>query len=88
TMLQQVFPQLLSAGRLDADPSMIEISRFCVDTARSHGAGEGGPSDVTFGMFSGIHEWCLHQGYREISTATDVRFELILRRAGWPRRCI
>lgn len=41
TMLQQVFPQLLSAGWLDADPSMIESSRFCVDTARSRGAGEG-----------------------------------------------
>ncbi|MGO8656329.1 acyl-homoserine-lactone synthase, partial [Rhizobium ruizarguesonis] len=27
TMLQQVFPQLLSAGRLYADPSMIESSR-------------------------------------------------------------
>ncbi|NEI03174.1 GNAT family N-acetyltransferase (plasmid) [Rhizobium leguminosarum] len=84
TMLQQVFPQLLSAGRLDADPSMIESSRFCVDTARSRGAGEGGLSDVTFGMFAGILEWCLHQGYREIATATDVRFERILRRAGWP----
>ncbi|MBY2919409.1 acyl-homoserine-lactone synthase [Rhizobium leguminosarum] len=84
TMLQQVFPQLLSAGRLDADPAMIESSRFCVDTAGSRGAREGGLSDVTFGMFAGILEWCLHHGYREIATATDVRFERILRRAGWP----
>ncbi|MGZ2384624.1 acyl-homoserine-lactone synthase [Rhizobium leguminosarum] len=84
TMLERVFPQLLSTGLLDAHPFMIESSRFCVDTACSREAGEGALHDVTFGMFAGILEWCLHQGYREIATATDVRFERILRRAGWP----
>lgn len=84
TMLEKVFPQLLSAGRLVAHPSMVESSRFCVDTARPREAGEGALHDVTLGMLAGILEWCLHQGYREIATATDVRFERILRRAGWP----
>lgn len=84
TMLEQVFPQLLSAGSLDAHPSMIESSRFCVDTACPRQAGVGALHDVTFGMLAGILEWCLLQGYREIATATDVRFERILRRAGWP----
>jgi acyl homoserine lactone synthase len=84
TMLERVFPQLLSGGRLGAHPSMVESSRFCVDTARPREAGEGALHDVTFGMFAGILEWCLHHGYREIATATDVRFERILRRAGWP----
>ncbi|UIJ84309.1 acyl-homoserine-lactone synthase TraI [Rhizobium leguminosarum] len=86
TMLEQVFPQLLSAGRLDTHPSMIESSRFCVDTAYPREAGEGALHDVTFGMFAGILEWSLHQGYREIATATDVLFERILRRAGWPMK--
>ncbi|CAN7751163.1 acyl-homoserine-lactone synthase TraI [Rhizobium sp. LjRoot258] len=84
TMLERVFPQLLSEGRLDAHPAMIESSRFCVDTAFRREAGEGALHEVTFGMFAGILEWCIHQGCRQIATATDVRFERILRRAGWP----
>jgi acyl homoserine lactone synthase len=35
-------------------------------------------------MFAGIVEWCMASGYNEIATATDVRFERILKRAGWP----
>jgi acyl homoserine lactone synthase len=35
-------------------------------------------------MFAGIIEWSMANGYTEIATATDVRFERILQRAGWP----
>jgi acyl homoserine lactone synthase len=37
-------------------------------------------------MFADIVEWCLLKGYSELATATDVRFERILNRAGWPMR--
>ncbi|WP_308400490.1 acyl-homoserine-lactone synthase [Agrobacterium tumefaciens] len=35
-------------------------------------------------MFAGIVEWSILNGYREIVTATEVRLERILRRAGCP----
>nr|WP_267901603.1 acyl-homoserine-lactone synthase [Sinorhizobium meliloti] len=35
-------------------------------------------------MFAGIIEWSMANGYHEIVTATDLRFERILKRAGWP----
>ena len=49
-------------------------------------AGRAGGSlhDVTLTMFAAIIEWSMEQGYTEIVTGTDVRFERILKRAGWP----
>nr|UVZ00058.1 autoinducer synthesis protein [Agrobacterium fabrum] len=35
-------------------------------------------------LFAGIIEWSMANGYNEIVTATDLRFERILKRAGWP----
>lgn len=84
TMLMQTFPQLLSAGDLGAHEGMIESSRFCVDTSREEGRGGRALHDVTLTMFAGIIEWSMASGYSEIVTATDVRFERILNRAGWP----
>lgn len=84
TMIATVFPQLLRDGRLPAHPGMIESSRFCVDTGCEEGRAEGSLHTATLTMFTGIVEWCLANGYREIATATDVRFERILKRAGWP----
>lgn len=37
-------------------------------------------------MFAGIIEWSMASGYSEIITVTDLRFERILKRAGWPMR--
>jgi acyl homoserine lactone synthase len=37
-------------------------------------------------MFAGIIEWSMANGYDEIVTATDLRFERILNRAGWPMK--
>ncbi|MBB4571548.1 acyl-homoserine-lactone synthase TraI [Rhizobium leucaenae] len=86
TMLQTVFPQLLETGRLVAHSQMIESSRFCVDTAFAEGRGESSLHNTTLAMFAGIVEWCMLNGYTEIATATDLRFERILKRAGWPMR--
>ncbi len=84
TMLSQTFPQLLADGELPGKPTMIESSRFCVDT---RGEGRGGGRflhEATLTMFAGIIEWSMANGFDEIATATDVRFERILQRAGWP----
>jgi N-acyl-L-homoserine lactone synthetase len=86
TMLERTFPQLLASGRLNAHPAMIESSRFCVDTTIGEGRGGKPLHDATLAMFAGIIEWCMIHGFTEIVTATDVRFERILSRAGWPMR--
>ena len=63
---------------------MVESSRFCVDTSLQAGKAGGFLHDVTLTMFAAIIEWSMEQGYTEIVTGTDVRFERILKRAGWP----
>lgn len=84
TMLEWTFPQLLASGRLNAHRAMIESSRFCVDTTIVEGRGGRPLHEATLTMFAGIIEWCVIHGFTEIVTATDVRFERILSRAGWP----
>lgn len=84
TMLEQVFPQLLEKAHLPTHHRMIESSRFCVDTNTAAEREHAGLHSATLAMFAGIVEWSILNGYREIVTATDVRLERILRRAGWP----
>ncbi|MBB3458840.1 acyl homoserine lactone synthase [Rhizobium sp. BK313] len=86
TMLDSVFPQLLHDGRLIAHEQMVESSRFCVDTTYEEGREGGALHGATLTMFAGIVDWCLLHGLTEIATATDVRFERILNRAGWPMK--
>jgi len=86
TMLERTFPQLLAAGSLNASARMIESSRFCVDTSLSASRGGGQLHLATLTMFAGIIEWSMANGYDEIVTATDLRFERILNRAGWPMK--
>ncbi|MGB3272977.1 MAG: acyl-homoserine-lactone synthase TraI [Xanthobacteraceae bacterium] len=86
TMLADAFPQLLAGGRLDAHPRMIESSRFCVDTGTDEAATTRGLHRATLTLFAAIIEWSMGAGYREIVTATDVRFERLLNRARWPMR--
>ncbi len=84
TMLPQPFPQLLTDGELPGKPIMIESWRFCVDT-RDEGRGGGRfLHEATLTMFAGIIEWSMANGFHEMATATDVRFERIQQRAGWP----
>lgn len=86
TMLERTFPQLLGTGSLGASPTMVESSRFCVDTSLAEARGGGQLHLATLTMFAGIIEWSMANGYNEIVTATDLRFERILNRAGWPMR--
>lgn len=84
TMLERTFPQLLADGSLHATSATIESSRFCVDTTLPAGRGGGQLHVATLTMFAGIIEWSIANGYDKIVTATDLRFERILNRAGWP----
>lgn len=86
TMLERTFPQLLANGSLSASARMVESSRFCVDTSLPAGRGGGQLHLATLTMFAGIIEWSMAKGYDEIVTATDLRFERILNRAGWPMK--
>lgn len=85
TMLERTFPQLAGAGNVNAHAGMIESSRFCIDTASAEGRG-GVLHQATLAMFAAIIEWSMLNGYSEIATATDLRFERILNRAGWPMK--
>ncbi|MBB2755538.1 UNVERIFIED_ORG: acyl homoserine lactone synthase [Rhizobium aethiopicum] len=84
TMVTSIFPSLLPNGRLNAHAAMIESSRFCVDTTLEEGRGDGTVHEATLTMFAGIIEWCMTNAYTEIVTVTDLRFERILARVGWP----
>lgn len=84
TMVADVFQSLLPQGRLVAHASMIESSRFCVDTTLGEGRAGGSMHVATLTMFAGIVEWCLANQFTEIVTVTDVRFERLLARVGWP----
>ncbi|WP_457588765.1 acyl-homoserine-lactone synthase [Ensifer canadensis] len=86
TMVSDVFPSLLPDNRLKAHPAMIESSRFCVNTALSEGRGAGPVHEATLTLFAGIIEWSISNGFTEIVTVTDFRFERILARVGWPLR--
>lgn len=83
TMLPRTFPQLLAGGKLRGKPTMIKSSRFCVDT---RGEGREGHflHEATLTMFAGIIEGSMSNGFDEIATSTDLRFERILHRARWP----
>ncbi|MBX4899588.1 MULTISPECIES: acyl-homoserine-lactone synthase [Rhizobium] len=84
TMVADVFPSLLPDGQLNGHAAMIESSRFCVDTTLGEGRGDGSVHEATLTMFAGIIEWCVANGFTEIVTVTDLRFERILARVGWP----
>ncbi|MEI4482709.1 MULTISPECIES: acyl-homoserine-lactone synthase TraI [unclassified Phyllobacterium] len=86
TMLADIFKKLLAAGRLAAHPAMVESSRFCVDTSLVRSRTAGTLHEATLTLFAGIIEWSMANGFKEVVTATDVRFERILKRAGWPMR--
>lgn len=84
TMLADVFPSLLPEGGWHPHAAMVESSRFCVDTIGQQDRPGNFLHEATLIMLSGIVDWCLRTGMREIVTVTDLRFERILARAGWP----
>ncbi|MET4236361.1 N-acyl-L-homoserine lactone synthetase [Bradyrhizobium sp. i1.4.4] len=83
--MSQTFPQLLPGGRLRGKSTMVESSRFCVDT---RGEGRGGRflHEATLTIFAGMIEWSMLNGFDQVATATDLRVERIMQRAGWPMR--
>ena len=90
TLLSVLFPELGGQGLFQPHAAMIESSRFCVDTsvtAAYEPSGQGQAlHSATWTLFAAIIEWSMGEGYREIVTATDVRFERLLNRARWPMR--
>ena len=84
TLLSVLFPELDVGGLFRPHPAMIESSRFCVDTSAEAGRAGQALHNATWTMFAAIIEWSVANGYSELITATDVRIERILRRAGWP----
>lgn len=85
TMLTHTFPFLLdSAGSLTQPSITVESSRFCVDTDATADVAGTGLKEATHSLFSAIIEWSIRNGFSTIATVTDVRFERILKRAGWP----
>lgn len=84
TMLAKTFPQLLEKGSFAGHCGMVESSRFCVDTSLIAQRDSAQLHLATLTLFAGIIEWSMANGYSEIVTATDLRFERILKRAGWP----
>ncbi|MHC2295793.1 acyl-homoserine-lactone synthase [Bradyrhizobium barranii] len=83
TMLSRTCPQLLPGGGLRSKSTMIEISRFCLDTRVGRRGGRF-LHEATQTIFAGMIEWSMSNGFGEIATARDVRFERIIQRAGWP----
>ena len=88
TLLSVLFPELGGQGLFQPHAAMIESSRFCVDTsvtAAYEPSGQGQAlHSATWTLFAAIIEWSMANGYGELITATDLRIERILRRAGWP----
>ncbi|MES0110104.1 acyl-homoserine-lactone synthase [Mesorhizobium sp. M0013] len=84
TMLANTFPVLLGSSAAPRSESIFESSRFCVDTEAAEGVATTGLRGATFSLLAGILEWGLSMRQEAVVTVTDVRFERILRRAGWP----
>jgi N-acyl-L-homoserine lactone synthetase len=83
TMLANTFPALLGSHPSPRSDKIFESSRFCVDTSTADNVGATGLRDATFSLLAGILEWGLSKNQEAVVTVTDVRFERILRRAGW-----
>jgi acyl homoserine lactone synthase len=88
TLLSVLFPEFEGQGLFRPHATMIESSRFCVDTSITgapEASGQGHAlHTATWTLFAAIIEWSIANGYDELITATDLRIERILRRAGWP----
>lgn len=84
TMLAKTFDVLLGGSEPPSSTSIIESSRFCVDTKRVTELADSGLRQATFVLFAGMIEYARTVGAQRIVTVTDIRMERVLRRAGWP----
>lgn len=84
TMLGNTFSVLLESNPSPRSVRIFESSRFCVDTNLTEDVAAAGLREATFGLLAAILEWGLLHDQEAVVTVTDVRFERILKRAGWP----
>lgn len=84
TMLRDTFPALLGTSLAPSDPAIWESSRFALDLPADSPKGANGVAVGTYELFAGMIEFGLSMRLKRIATATDLRVERILRRAGWP----
>ena len=82
-MLADTFPFLVYSGAAPCSPTIVESSRFCIDTSRVTDVTGSGTRRATTLLFASILEWCLVHGQHTLATVTDTRMERILRRSGW-----
>lgn len=83
-MLADTFPSLLGGRDIPRDETILESSRFCVDTKRATELGQNGLNRATLVLFAAMLEAMRARRARSIVTVTDTVMERILRRAGWP----
>ncbi|WP_315833506.1 acyl-homoserine-lactone synthase [Bradyrhizobium prioriisuperbiae] len=84
TMLAETFAALLDGGPVPHSATVLESSRFCVDTTIAGKVGGQGLNRATFLLFAAMIEHLHTVDAMSIVTVTDLRMERILRRAGWP----
>lgn len=82
-MLADTFPVLLDGHAAPRAAKIWESSRFCVDTKNVAATAENGLREATYLLFAAMIEWAQERNLHAIATATDLRMERILRRAGW-----
>ncbi|MCK1281899.1 GNAT family N-acetyltransferase [Bradyrhizobium sp. 61] len=83
TMLADTFSSLLDGQAMPRSDSILESSRFCIDTKLATELATNGLSRATFVLFAAMIERMRSARADTIVTVTDVRMERILRRAGW-----
>ena len=81
-MLATVFAAVLEGTPAPRDDGIWETSRFAVDGAACIGLGPHGINKVTSELFSGLVEFCLAHGIREVLQVYDARIARLLPRIG------
>ncbi|MGY3590310.1 N-acyl-L-homoserine lactone synthetase [Bradyrhizobium sp. USDA 4341] len=84
TMLGETFVALLDGQPMPRSETIIESSRFCVDTNLGEMSARHGLNRATFMLFAAMIEGIRALDAKSIVTVTDLRMERVLRRAGWP----
>ncbi|MEH6631027.1 MAG: acyl-homoserine-lactone synthase [Halopseudomonas aestusnigri] len=83
-MLRDTFANLLEGRECPAEESIMESSRFSVDTSLLRSRGETELSKTTYELFISMIEFGLSKGLSKIITVTDLRMERLVKRASWP----
>ncbi|WP_338610884.1 acyl-homoserine-lactone synthase (plasmid) [Pelagibacterium nitratireducens] len=84
TMLAGTFRFLLGDSPVPKSRTIVESSRFCVETSSSTATSASGLREATLALLAGVIELARSNGFDQIVTVTDTRFERVLKRAAWP----